>query len=187
MIDSPTPPISCLLKVMPCARGRWRALLTRYTVHRHTSYLFLPAPKFCSLLSLKPASCTHSPPQSFNHLLRRRKGKTSFKYDCRVHVAFDSLTCIQACLNAPEPPSNNENGVDGESTVDSPEDVSHASIPAQRPAMPQNPAPIPNHYAMTPEQQQQMAYQYHMQQQSGVSGQYPMPPQARMPHQQPSA
>ena len=37
---------------------------------------------------------------------------------------------------------------------------------------------------MTPEQQQQMAYQQYMQsQQQGVGGQYPMPPQGTMPHQ----
>jgi len=49
-------------------------------------------------------------------------------------------------------------------------------------------AGMPQHY-ITPEQQQQMAYQQYMQQQqAGVGGQYPMPPQARMPHQQqPSA
>ncbi len=46
---------------------------------------------------------------------------------------------------------------------------------------------MPQHY-ITPEQQQQMAYQQYMQQQQqSVTGQYPMPPQ-RMPNQhQPSA
>ena len=40
------------------------------------------------------------------------------------------------------------------------------------------------HYGLTPEQQQQMAYQQYMQnQQQGVGGQYPMPPQGMMPQQ----
>ncbi|MCJ1230907.1 transcription factor of the MADS box [Toensbergia leucococca] len=92
---------------------------------------------------------------------------------------------IQACLNAPEPPSNNENGADAESTVDSPEDVSQAQIPAPQASMPRGSA-MSGHYSI--EQQQQIAYQQYMQQQTPVGGQYPMPPQVRMPHQQqPSA
>ncbi|MCJ1470228.1 transcription factor of the MADS box [Pseudocyphellaria aurata] len=94
---------------------------------------------------------------------------------------------IQACLNAPEPAPGAENGIDGESNVDSPEEVSHAPIPAPPSTIRNNPN-IPPHY-ITPEQQQQMAYQQYMQQQQqqqgvGVGGQYPMPPQSRMPHQQ---
>ncbi|MCJ1260444.1 transcription factor of the MADS box [Lobaria immixta] len=90
---------------------------------------------------------------------------------------------IQACLNAPEPAPGTENGIDGESNVDSPEEVAHAPIPAP-PSTIRNNAGIPPHY-ITPEQQQQMAYQQYMQQQQqGVGGQYPMPPQSRMPHQQ---
>jgi len=92
---------------------------------------------------------------------------------------------IQACLNAPEPSASNENGVDGESAVDSPEDVGHTQVPTQH-AM-RGGAGIPPQYGITPEQQQQMAYQQYMHQQQGVGGQYPMPP-SRMPHQQqPSA
>ncbi|KAI4172970.1 MAG: hypothetical protein LQ343_003257 [Gyalolechia ehrenbergii] len=91
---------------------------------------------------------------------------------------------IQACLNAPEPPQGGENGVDGESNVESPEEVNHAQIPAPQANMPRG-GGIPQHY-ITPEQQQQMAYQQYMQQQN-VGGQYPMPPQ-RLPNQhQPSA
>ncbi|KAI4134778.1 MAG: hypothetical protein LQ347_001239 [Umbilicaria vellea] len=93
---------------------------------------------------------------------------------------------IQACLNAPEPSTGNENGVDGESAVDSPEDVGHSQVPAQQPGMPRGGGMQPQ-YGITPEQQQ-MAYHYMQQQQQHVGGQYPMPPQARMPHQQqPSA
>ncbi|KAI4263234.1 MAG: hypothetical protein L6R42_001615 [Xanthoria sp. 1 TBL-2021] len=96
---------------------------------------------------------------------------------------------IQACLNAPEPPQGGENGVDGESNVDSPEEVNHAQIPAPQANMPgHRGGGMPQHY-ITPEQQQQMAYQQYMQaqQQQSVGGQYPMPPQ-RMPNQhQPSA
>ncbi|KAI4215543.1 MAG: hypothetical protein LQ351_002012 [Letrouitia transgressa] len=89
---------------------------------------------------------------------------------------------IQACLNAPEPAAGGENGVDGESNVDSPEDVNHAQIPAPQANMPRGGA-MPQHY-ITPEQQQQIAYQQYMQQQQqNVGGSYPMPPQARMPNQ----
>ncbi|KAF2083435.1 SRF-TF-domain-containing protein [Saccharata proteae CBS 121410] len=84
---------------------------------------------------------------------------------------------IQACLNAPEPASN-ENGVDGESAVESPEDT-HAQVPRGAPGMP--PAPgMPGGY-MTPEQAQAMQYQTYLQQQSHATGQYPMPPQGGMP------
>ncbi|KAI9880761.1 MAG: transcription factor of the MADS box [Pleopsidium flavum] len=93
---------------------------------------------------------------------------------------------IQACLNAPEPASGNENGVDGESAIDSPEDVNHAQVPAQQAGM--RGGVHPSSAYMTADQQQQIAYQQYMQQQQGVAGQYPMPPQARMPQQhQPSA
>ncbi|KAI4290010.1 MAG: hypothetical protein L6R35_000724 [Caloplaca aegaea] len=92
---------------------------------------------------------------------------------------------IQACLNAPEPPQGGENGVDGESNVESPEEVNHPQIPAPQANMPRG-GGMPQAHYITPEQQQQMAYQQYMQQQN-VGGQYPMPPQ-RMPNQhQPSA
>ncbi|KAI9817461.1 MAG: transcription factor of the MADS box [Pycnora praestabilis] len=87
---------------------------------------------------------------------------------------------IQACLNAPEPATGNENGVDAESTVDSPEEQSHQQIPAQQPGMPRSATMHPG-YAMSSEQQQQMAYQQYMQQQA-ARGQYAMPPQAGIPH-----
>ncbi|KAL9630194.1 MAG: hypothetical protein Q9164_006542 [Protoblastenia rupestris] len=85
---------------------------------------------------------------------------------------------IQACLNAPEPASGNENGVDAE-PEDSPEDVTHAQIAAPQANMPRGGGGMP-HY-ISPEQQQQMAYQQYMQQQQqGIGGQYPMPPQGTM-------
>ncbi|KAL9103643.1 MAG: hypothetical protein Q9163_001338 [Psora crenata] len=86
---------------------------------------------------------------------------------------------IQACLNAPEPPSSNENGVDAE-PEDSPEDVNHSQIAAQQATMPRGGGGMP-HY-ISPEQQQQIAYQQymHQQQQQGIGGQYPMPPQGTM-------
>ncbi|KAL9581119.1 MAG: hypothetical protein Q9212_004085 [Teloschistes hypoglaucus] len=94
---------------------------------------------------------------------------------------------IQACLNAPEPPQGGENGVDGESNVESPEEVNHQQIAAPQANMPGARGGMPQHAYITPEQQQQMAYQQYMQQQQNVGGQYPMPPQ-RMPNQhQPSA
>ena len=92
----------------------------------------------------------------------------------------DLLTLIlQACLNAPEPASGNENGVDPEQE-DSPEDVSHTQIPAPQGNMPRGGGNTMPQY-MSPEQQQQMAYQQYMQQQQqGIGGQYPMPPQGTM-------
>ncbi|MCJ1387307.1 transcription factor of the MADS box [Xylographa bjoerkii] len=85
---------------------------------------------------------------------------------------------IQACLNAPEPPSDSQNGVDGEEPGNSPEDVGHAQVTAQQPSMPRNNG-LPPQYSLTPEQQQQMAYQQYIQaqQQQSVAGNYPMPPQ----------
>ncbi|KAI9838910.1 MAG: hypothetical protein M1819_004118 [Sarea resinae] len=91
---------------------------------------------------------------------------------------------IQACLNAPEPATGNENGVDGESAVDSPEEATHQQqVPAQG-GMPRSAGLHPAY--MTPEQQQQLAYQQYVASQSQAAGaQYPMPPQARMPQQHP--
>ncbi|KAI9836937.1 MAG: transcription factor of the MADS box [Sclerophora amabilis] len=89
---------------------------------------------------------------------------------------------IQACLNAPEPPSGNENGVEGETAVESPEEPNHAQLPQQH-SMPRSTANMQPNYGMTPEQQQQaMAYQSYMaqQQQQVPRGNYPMPPQAGM-------
>ena len=83
----------------------------------------------------------------------------------------------QACLNAPEPASGNENGVDAE-PEDSPEDAGQTQIQAPQANMPRG-GGMPQY--MTPEQQQQMAYQQYMQQQQqGIGGQYPMPPQGTM-------
>lgn len=101
-----------------------------------------------------------------------------------TRVCTGELTAVlQACLNAPEPPSNDANGVDGDPGVESPEDNSHAQMPAGQPRMPPNPG-MPQTY-MTPEQHLQ--YQTYLQQQQATN-QYPMPPQAgRMPahpHQQ---
>ncbi|QDS70437.1 hypothetical protein FKW77_009723 [Venturia effusa] len=88
---------------------------------------------------------------------------------------------IQACLNAPEPATGNENGVDGESQIDSPEDNTHAQIPRAGGMAPQGMAPQQQSYmtGMTPEQS--MQYQNYLAQQNQAAGQYPgMPPQ-RMP------
>lgn len=116
-------------------------------------------------------------------LVTKAEGKNLIQVSSPLTILLFTLNVLQACLNAPEPSAGNENGVDGESTVDSPEDVSHTQIPAQTASMPRG-GGMPPHY-ITPEQQQQMAYAQYMQQQSqNAGGQYPMPPQARMPHQQ---
>ncbi|KAF1348693.1 SRF-type transcription factor (DNA-binding and dimerization domain)-domain-containing protein [Delphinella strobiligena] len=81
---------------------------------------------------------------------------------------------IQACLNAPEPADSN--GVDGESTVESPEET-HPSVAAPATNMQsRNPAMPPNAYGMTADQQQALQYQaYLQQQQAAQGGGYPIP------------
>ncbi|KAI9675248.1 MAG: transcription factor of the MADS box [Caeruleum heppii] len=92
---------------------------------------------------------------------------------------------IQACLNAPEPSSGNENGVE-EPAVESPEEPSHAQLPPQHSSM-QHGAGMPPSYSMTEQQQQQaMARQYYMQQQAARSN-YTMAPQAGMTQHPPQA
>lgn len=83
---------------------------------------------------------------------------------------------IQACLNAAEPAQDNQNGVDGDDPGNSPEDVGHAQVQPQQAGMARN-GGMPSQYSLTPEQQQQIAYQQYMQQQQTVGGTYPMPPQ----------
>ncbi|KAM3078766.1 transcription factor of the MADS box [Clarireedia jacksonii] len=88
---------------------------------------------------------------------------------------------IQACLNAPEPTGNGENGVDDQNTVESPEEPTPQHLPPQqpRPGMPQQAQQMHPGY-MPIDQQQALAYQnYVNQQQRG----YPMPPQAGIPQQ----
>lgn len=82
---------------------------------------------------------------------------------------------IQACLNAPEPPSENQNGEVPDDQA--PED--HGAPPGVAPQAGMRNGAMPSPYAgLTPEQQQQMVYQQYMQQQQhGGVGQYPMPPQ----------
>lgn len=154
------------------------------------SCLYLPAPKFCSLLCLKLGSFTLSRPPSFSPWSPSQKARTSSRYVpllLKAQVRSINVSRPQACLNAPEPAPGTENGVDGESAADSPEEVNHPQIPAPQATMPRGNTGIHPNY-ITPEQQQQIAYQQYMQQQQqqqqSVGGQYPMPPQARMPHQQ---
>lgn len=86
----------------------------------------------------------------------------------------------QACLNAPEPADSN--GVDGESTVDSPEEQ-HAAVPQMpQPVAPnmRNQTPTNQQY-MTADQQHALQYQaYLQQQQAAQQGAYPIPPQQGM-------
>jgi len=84
---------------------------------------------------------------------------------------------IQACLNAPELPSDNQNGVDGDDAGNSPDEVSHTQVPTQQNSMPRNNGMGPQAtYNLTPEQHQQI-YQQFMHQQTAVPSSYPMPPQ----------
>jgi MADS-box transcription factor len=89
---------------------------------------------------------------------------------------------IQACLNAPEPSS--ENGVDAtDLPAESPEDVPHSSVNAPQANIPRPGGLQPGY--MTHDQQQQMAYYQNLQQQqqqAQAGGQYPgMPVGGRMP------
>lgn len=89
---------------------------------------------------------------------------------------------IQACLNAPEAATGNENGVDPESPVEPVEEAAHQQLPPQHAGIPGAPG-LPAQYMTA--QQQHIAYQnYLASQQQGSRTQYPMPPQAGMnPHQ----
>lgn len=106
---------------------------------------------------------------------------------CRVHIVLiDMLTrpFFQACLNAPEPPAGNENGVDGGDQVESPEEPPSQHIPPQtsRPGMPQNAHMPPSYMPSVPmDPQQALAYQSYMQQRNqgygaGMPSQPGMPP-----------
>lgn len=100
---------------------------------------------------------------------------------------------IQACLNAPEPHSN-ENGVaEGDSTVDSPEEPQHTQLPPQvtgRPpvGMPVGPGVPPGPYMNIPEahyymQQAQAQAQAQAQQVQAQRGGYlPQHPAQMQPH-----
>ncbi|KAI9656642.1 MAG: transcription factor of the MADS box [Alyxoria varia] len=91
---------------------------------------------------------------------------------------------IQHCLNAPSP-TGDSNGLDDQGPpVESPDDSNHAQVPPQQPpGMPPRPAQM-TPYNVPPDH---IAYQNYLAQQQvppGQGGQYPMPPQARMPPQQ---
>ncbi|KAG4430918.1 hypothetical protein IFR05_013592 [Cadophora sp. M221] len=91
---------------------------------------------------------------------------------------------IQACLNAPEPAGNGENGVDDQNTVDSPEEQPAQHIPAANrggAGMPQPQNMHPSYMPQTLEHQQALAYQNYVAQQQ--RGGYPMPPQGGIPQQ----
>lgn len=90
-----------------------------------------------------------------------------------------NVTVPQACLNAPEP-ATNENGIEG-GEGDSPEDpTQHAQVPRGNGGMPPQPQMPPGAgYGMTPEQALQ--YQSYLQQQQ-QAGAYPgVPGQGGMP------
>ncbi|QSZ34671.1 hypothetical protein DSL72_007525 [Monilinia vaccinii-corymbosi] len=95
---------------------------------------------------------------------------------------------IQACLNAPEPTGNGENGVDDGNTVESPEEPTPQHLPPQQQGRPGMPQQVPqmhpgygNVQGLSAEQQQALAYQNYIAHQRG--GGY-MTPQAGIPQQQ---
>lgn len=83
----------------------------------------------------------------------------------------------QACLNAPEPASN-ENGIEGDNDAVSPEEHQQ-SVGGQRPGMVPASTAMPPNYGMTPEQALQ--YQSYLQQQQQQAGAYPVTAQAGQP------
>ena len=93
-------------------------------------------------------------------------------------------------MNAPEPSTGNENGVDGGDQVDSPEEPPAQHIPPQggRPGIPQNPHMqggynIPPNVSMDP--QQALAYQNYMQQRNqGYGSGMPQPGMPPSQHHQ---
>ncbi|CZS98736.1 hypothetical protein WAI453_001871 [Rhynchosporium graminicola] len=93
---------------------------------------------------------------------------------------------IQACLNAPEPAGNGENGVDDQNTVDSPEEQPAQHIPAANrgsAGMPQTQQNMhPSYMPQSLEHQQALAYQNYVAQQQRGGG-YQMPPQGGIPQQ----
>ena len=92
---------------------------------------------------------------------------------------------IQACLNAPEPASGNENGAD-DNAADSPEEQppsSHIPPPQNRPMQPNHMAPsyMPNAGNMGMDAQQAIAYSNYVQQQQR-GAQYAMPQPGSLQH-----
>lgn len=90
---------------------------------------------------------------------------------------------IQACLNAPEPAGNGENGVEDQNAVDSPEEPTPQHLPPQqnRPNNPQQANMHPVYMPQTLQEQQALAYQNYVAQQQRTGGY--MPPQAGIPQQ----
>ena len=111
-------------------------------------------------------------------LVTKPEGKNLIQVSIPMNqMKSQTLINFQACLNAPEPAAGNENGVDAEQE-DSQEDVAHTQMQAPQANMPRGGGNQMPHQYISPEQQQQMAYQQYMQsQQQGIGGQYPMPPQ----------
>lgn len=88
----------------------------------------------------------------------------------------------QACLNAPEPNQGNENGVDDQNQVDSPEEPSASHMQQQQGrGMPQNPHMPPGYMPNVPiDPQSALAYSGYVQR----GGQYAMPPSGMPQHAQ---
>ncbi|RAL59160.1 hypothetical protein DID88_006716 [Monilinia fructigena] len=137
------------------------------------------------------------------HFQKRRPALKSSSWSCPRLVLVYTFTTpklqplvtkaegknlIQACLNAPEPTGNGENGVDDGNTVESPEEPTPQHLPPQQQGRPGMPQQVPqmhpgygNVQGLSAEQQQALAYQNYMahQQRGGY-----MPPQAGIPQQQ---
>jgi pheromone receptor transcription factor len=127
-------------------------------------------------------------------LVTKAEGKNLIQVSPLMHVSGVALICAQtltrtfsaipqACLNAPEPSTGNENGVDDANQVDSPEESPAAHIPAQsgRQAIQQNPHMASSYMPTVPIDASQMAYQNYVQAQQQRAAPYAMPPQPGMP------
>ncbi|KAL7270300.1 transcription factor of the MADS box [Rhizina undulata] len=98
---------------------------------------------------------------------------------------------IQACLNAPEPHTQDNGIAEPDSAVDSPEEPTHAQLPPQVPGGPRAvPMPVPTgavpggpYMNLPPDAQAQaQAYQQYMQQQARANYMQHPHPQMQQPH-----
>lgn len=123
-------------------------------------------------------------------LVTKAEGKNLIQVGSKlIALQYLILTQSQACLNAPEPAGGNENGVEGEAVVESPEEPSHPPLPPQHANLQQRGGMQPGGYITEQQQRQAIAYQNYMaqQQQQVAQGSYPMPPQAGMAQHPPQA
>lgn len=166
---------------LSCSRSHLltRAGLRTLRPHRHTS----PASRRLGNWSRLHIHNSQAPASG-----HQGRGQESDPGKCTLHFGLEPpANKPQACLNAPEPAGNGENGVDDQGPIESPDEPAPQHLPQQQPRMTQQPQQMHSSYGMPqgmdPQQQQQMAYQqsqnYNMMAQRQQTG-YQMP-QAGIP------